>query len=43
MNIEKNILDVIFEIKVTGRIHIERTVAKGLGTYIRNYSIFKGK
>jgi hypothetical protein len=32
---------VIFDRRMTWRLHIEKTAAKALGTYIRTYSIFK--
>jgi hypothetical protein len=34
-------LGVIFDRRMTWRLHIEKTAAKDLGTYIRTYSIFK--
>jgi hypothetical protein len=36
-------LGVIFHRMMTWRLHIEKTAAKVLGTYIRTYSIFKSK
>jgi hypothetical protein len=36
-------LGVTFNIRMTWRLHIEKTAAKALGTYIRTYSIFKSK
>jgi hypothetical protein len=36
-------LGVIFDRKITWRLHIDKTAAKALGTYIRTYSIFKSK
>jgi hypothetical protein len=36
-------LGVIFDRRMTWRLHIERTTAKALGTYIRTYSLFKSK
>jgi hypothetical protein len=41
----KNIiyLGVTFHRKMTWRLHIERTVAKALRTYIRSYSLFKSE
>jgi hypothetical protein len=35
-------LGVIFD-RLTWRLHIEKTSAKALGTYMRSYSIFKSK
>jgi hypothetical protein len=36
-------LGVIFDMGMTYRLHIETTVAKALGTYMRTYSIFNSK
>jgi hypothetical protein len=36
-------LGVIFDRRMTWRLHIEKIAAKALGTYIRIYSIFKSK
>jgi hypothetical protein len=36
-------LGVTFDRKMTWRLHIEKTAAKALGTYIMTYSIFKSK
>jgi hypothetical protein len=36
-------LGVIFDRRMTWRLHIEWTTAKALGTYIRTYSLFKSK
>jgi hypothetical protein len=36
-------LDVIFGRRMTWRVHIEKTAAKALGTYIKTYSMYKGK
>jgi hypothetical protein len=36
-------LGVTFNRRMTWRLHIEKTAAKALGTYIRTYSIFKSK
>jgi hypothetical protein len=36
-------LGAIFDRKMTWRLHIEKTAAKALGTYIRTYSIFESK
>jgi hypothetical protein len=36
-------LGVIFDRRMTWRLHIEKIAAKALGTYIRTYSIFKSK
>jgi ABC-type transporter MlaC component len=34
-------LGVIFDRRMTWRLHIERTAAKALTTYVRTYSLFK--
>jgi hypothetical protein len=34
-------MSVIFDRRMTWRLHVETTVAKAFGTYIRPYSIFK--
>jgi hypothetical protein len=34
-------LGVIFDRRMTWRLHIEKMTAKALGTYIRTYSIFR--
>jgi hypothetical protein len=36
-------LGVIFDRRMTWRLHIEKIAAKALGTYIRTYFIFKSK
>jgi hypothetical protein len=36
-------LGVIFDRKMTCRLHIEMTVPKALGTFIRAYSLFKNE
>jgi hypothetical protein len=36
-------LGVIFDRRITWRLHIEKPAAKALGTYIRTYSILKSK
>jgi hypothetical protein len=36
-------LGVVFDRRMTWRLHIEKIAAKALGTYIRAYSIFKSK
>jgi hypothetical protein len=36
-------LGVIFDRRMTWRLHIEKIAAKALGTYIRTYSKFKSK
>jgi hypothetical protein len=36
-------LGVIFDRRITWRLHIERTVAKAFRTYIRTYSLFKSE
>jgi ABC-type transporter MlaC component len=36
-------LGIIFDRRMTWRLHIQKIAAKALGTYIRTYSIFKRK